>query len=629
MGNIFSELYENNKSFENLLIDRFSRFDYAIGKYLKERSKSFFENFIDEYLITDIKYDEKHGYKGIPKPILGYQINDNDLHNIATSDFGLIYFIIVDEVIVNIIKDNDSYDYNIITELFNVLTTSLDGMISCLSIIENELFCLKERPNRLDHLKELSFDRKREISDIFLEGVGTESFLISRPYQIEGYVQTIIKHNLSSPTLSHTILSWLYLVEGYLYSETIFDYKLSSSLFLDNSNKRRYYKKFKGFKALRSKLFRQEIGLEILFSLFKFSFIFSLFYLIINNKHIFSYFNINPDYQWIVTVFLLTLVYFSIKSKGAPDIFNDNPLTLRLELIELFRETQVYLHSESYHPEKLKSQLHNLELKKIVIPKSMYLILSGHIKKNELIKREIYLNVNIYYEKDFITSYKDNRIGSLDWLRRVYGDIEIIREKNKINWKFKDNDDLPELRWSDEVELSVSTKPDKSYWKITDGSDKKYNLRFKSEFTKIYSDYMFDGFIYFFGNLSVLPKSYSIILESVSKQIENEKHYFHKDAFLNILSDIGGLGYIRFQFDNDTGELFIVVGLNNEHFDKLGHSIFNGEIKELTLDVCGGAYISNRHEKDIYDDDLYTFIDLTTEENVFKITGITVKSSVN
>ena len=154
--------------------------------------------------------------------------------------------------------------------------------------------------------------------------------------------------------------------------------------------------------------------------------------MIFYNKHLLSFFDLDNEYHLVVSTFLLTLIYFTIKSKNTPIDPKDTQLVKTFELIDLFQETQYVLHMESYHPETLKSQLINIERKKIVVPKSMYLILSEHIKKNELIHRVEFLNEKIYCDKYFKTSSKDSELSSLDADIRAYGDIEIIKEKNKI-----------------------------------------------------------------------------------------------------------------------------------------------------------------------------------------------------
>jgi hypothetical protein len=620
----FSKKYRDEETFENLLIDRFSRFDYAIGNYLKERTISFFEEFVDSFLSKEVEYNEKHGYKEIPKPISDHKITDNDLHNIAKSDFGLIYFVIVDEVIVNKIKEIGSFNYEILKESFNVLTSILEGMISNLNLEDNELFTLKDIPNRLDQLENISFDRQRKIIDIFQNGAETNSYLISRPFQIDGYAQTLIEHNLYSPTLSHIILSWSLFVEAYLFSETIFtDYKLSTYAFLDDNVETTYDKSYEGFKTMRAKLSRQELTLDILYFIFKFSFVFLIFSLILYNKLILSFFNLDEEFNWIISIFLLTLVYFRIKSKDTAIDPKNTQLGKSLELIDLFKHTQYTLHLESYHPETLKSQLHNIEKKGIGVPKSMYLLLVEHIKINGIIYRENYLDAETYFDKSFKTSSKDTEFFSIDSDIQEYGDIEIIKVKNKIKWKFKNKNDSPELRWRDNIDFSISTKPDNSFWKIKKDNDKNYDLRFKSEFTKIkHSGISFHGLFYFFENLQIFPK-YSIILKS----IEEEFTHKNKDMFLKDLSNIDGLGFVHFTFDKILNELFLNIGIKSPFLEKLAPKIFKGEIEELTINVSGETYISDRYEGPAYDNQCYIFFDLNNDENIFSISDITVKSS--
>ena len=109
--------------------------------------------------------------------------------------------------------------------------------------------------------------------------------------------------------------------------------------------------------------------------------------------------------------------------------------------------------------ETLKSQLLSIEKKGVVVPASMYLILSAYINNNELISRPQMLDRHKFHDPDFKTSSSVRSSFSLGSRVLNYGDIEIIREKNKImKYKHKDKDDTNELRWYDAVEFSVSAK---------------------------------------------------------------------------------------------------------------------------------------------------------------------------
>ena len=61
MSREFSEKYELEGTFENLLSHRFSRFDHSMAEYLKKQTKYFFESFIETYLSKEVEYNEKHG----------------------------------------------------------------------------------------------------------------------------------------------------------------------------------------------------------------------------------------------------------------------------------------------------------------------------------------------------------------------------------------------------------------------------------------------------------------------------------------------------------------------------------------------------------------------------------------
>ena len=81
--------------------------------------------------------------------------------------FGIFYFSVLDEVIVNRIIKIGKYEFVDIKKIVSEVINRIHLIISDFSFVSHELNLHDDISNRLDHLNKLSITRGRNISEIF------------------------------------------------------------------------------------------------------------------------------------------------------------------------------------------------------------------------------------------------------------------------------------------------------------------------------------------------------------------------------------------------------------------------------------------------------------------------------
>ena len=591
-----SKDFEERKNYDDLLSYRFERFDIELSDFLIIKTNRFFEYFIENYLGQDRNYGSEKKFNS--KMVTDYKTTKKDLYEISTSKFGIFYFSVLDEVIVNRIIKIGKYEFVDIKKIVSEVINRIHLIISDFSFVSHELNLHDDISNRLDHLNKLSITRGRNISEIFKGSeINRNGPEIS---EIDTTVEVIQEGNIDSAILTHVILSWLWFAYSVKYSNSLKSLELLNFEGEDRDkidNTPRYVKLFV---------------------------IFSIVFVVLDNSLLFL--NIYDEFHWLISILLLVILYgvLTIKSKKS-DYSGGIEILSELEKKMLFHEMQTILNSQSYHPESIKNKLNYFENKGLSIPQSMYSMIQKPLENNTFIFKSEY--IRYLYKADDPTepeSVKSRDYGSFK--SRIYGMGEVIlkRKDDEIELKYSDSnltDKLQELH----IDLNMTIKPMGNYWTVeTDYEDEKNNpevqgLNCQLENISIGHDgdegwsssFQKDSIFVIYKEKLILPKKYLLGIDKDSQFIINMKSFFGVD--INELTKLEHsvkepkpMGRIYFNyftddesiedsdpFDSSIGEMHTFIGLRDDIYEKVLNHTYKGGVENIRFKADCWGYSSS------------------------------------
>jgi hypothetical protein len=627
--------FEESKNYDDLLAYRFGRFDIQLRNYLILATNNFFENFIESYLSYMNFGSSAKGFNS--EMVEDYKATKKDLFEISTSGFGIFYFTVLDEVIINRMIQLGNYDFIDIKDIVDKIITRIYFLDSDFRFKAHELYKHDNLNNRLDHLNKLSIIQEINVYEIF---EGSEiSYDGPEISEIDTSVKHIQEGNIDSAILTHVILSWLWFACSKNYS-----------------NKRRALQKLNFEGEDRDKIDNTPRYVKLLVK-------FGIAYVVLYYSLLFL--NIEDEFHWLLSIFLLIILYGVLTTKtkksdstGGIEILSESEKNV------LFHEMQTILNCQSYHPESIKNKLNYIENKGLSIPQSMYSLIKKPLENNTLIYRSD--NIKYIFKYDESNEPLSAKFNDLDSFKRgIYemGEIILMRKEDKIEIKYSDSDITHELQEM-AVMLNMTVKPKGIYWKVEkdweneNGHTESHNLNYKLENISIGflgeegwdSSLQGDSIFVIDKEKLVLPNNYIISIYKDSQFTNDLKSIYGVDIdemTLLVEEEKEPLGRIYFNYFTDEEtlkdyykfaytdhEMCTFIGLRDDIYEKVINQSSQGDIDYIRFDtICTGYSSSFKHgsARDLILDQSHISESFgmkhNTSKTVLKITDLSIKFS--